>query len=79
MTIFFLYFSINLPVVSIIASSVIVSVLMVVMKVVKRHRSVPNYLYEEDTTILDDTKLPNYSINNSPSQLTLPSTSFQVL
>lgn len=69
-----------LPVVSIIASAVIGSVLVIATKILKRNRSnVPNYLYEEDTTILDDTKMPNYSINTSPSEPTLPSTSFQVL
>lgn len=67
-------------VLSIAASAVIVSALVVATKIFKRNRSnVPNYLYEEDTTILDDTKMPNYSVNDSPSESTLPSTSFQVL
>jgi len=62
--------------ISIIASVVIVSTLMLALRYFRHNRSsVPSYLYEEDTTILDDTKLPNYSINSMPTPTTYPSTS----
>lgn len=45
---------------SVILSSIIVSTLMITMKLLRRNRSnIPSYLYEEDTTVLDDTKIHN--------------------
>lgn len=60
---------------SIILSSMLVSVLMISMKLWRRNRSnIPSYLYEEDTTVLDDTKIHNPS-SPPPTQSTPLATS----
>lgn len=54
--------------ISVIVSSIIVTALMLTLRLFKRRRSIPTYIYDEDTTVLDDSKLPNISINSTSDQ-----------
>lgn len=69
---------ISFTVISVIVSAILVTGLMFSLRFFKRHRAIPVYLYDEDTTVLDESKFPNYSINSS-SQSSYPSTSLFVV
>lgn len=61
---------------SIILSSILVTTFMISKKLWRRNRSnVPSYLYEEDTTVLDDTKLQGSINQTTPTQSTSLATS----